>query len=238
MMTRTHLVLLAITAACLATAVCLGGPIETKGGRFVVTDPVTGEPYSTHTLEQKAIETAAALSEELGGVEVSVTREPVSVRYTGPATPAPQPVTPPEPYPLPDPEPTTPPDVVTPPAASGAYDPADGWLPLVPSADSRVIHVSWSEGDDANDGLSPSHPIRTIGKGKSMLRSGRPDWLLFRAGDTWNDRFGSWNWSGRSANEPMVIGAYGSGARPKFNVDRAFIECFNRGQDPIKHVVF
>ncbi|MEM6392505.1 MAG: hypothetical protein AAF797_07010 [Planctomycetota bacterium] len=101
------MVFLVIGFVLIATALS-AGPIETKGGRFIVTDPVTGDTYSTHTLEQKAIETAAALSEELGGVEVSITREPVVVRASVPAS-APEPAPTPAPQPAPQPDPVDPP---------------------------------------------------------------------------------------------------------------------------------
>jgi hypothetical protein len=91
---------------------------------------------------------------------------------------------------------------------------AGGWTVITPAADSRVIYVSSSQGSDQNNGLSQSSPIRTIAKAGSLMRDGSADEMLLRRGDTWHETFGLWSKSGRSATEPMVIGAYGSGPRP------------------------
>jgi hypothetical protein len=92
---------------------------------------------------------------------------------------------------------------------------AQGWTVIGPSADTRVIYVSDSEGSDQNDGLSEATPKKTIAAGKAILRNGYPDWLLLKKGDTWTDQqFGYNNLHGRSEQERMVFGAYGTGARP------------------------
>ena len=96
---------------------------------------------------------------------------------------------------------------------------ADGWTVFKRSPDTRVIYVSSSRGDDANDGLSPRNAIRSLEKGLEMLRDGYPDWLLLRRGDIWREGLGHWtngnHRSGRSAREPIVIGGYGDHpARP------------------------
>ena len=46
------------------------------------------------------------------------------------------------------------------------------------------------------------------------MRNGSGDEMLLRRGDTWHESLGTWTKSGRSASEPIVIGAYGSGPRP------------------------
>lgn len=97
-----------------------------------------------------------------------------------------------------------------------------GWTILTPSADTRTIYVSNSQGSDSNDGRSESAPVRNIARGLALIRHGYPDWLLLKKGDTWTDEaFGVISGvangkarSGRSANEPMLFGAYGTGARP------------------------
>ncbi|MCZ6835945.1 MAG: right-handed parallel beta-helix repeat-containing protein, partial [Planctomycetota bacterium] len=69
---------------------------------------------------------------------------------------------------------------------------------------------------DANDGLTPGTPLRTIEAGKDLMRDGMPDWLLLKRGTVFYDRIGSWDKSGRSASEPMIITGYGSNsARPR-----------------------
>src|SRR4051812_37236858 len=91
---------------------------------------------------------------------------------------------------------------------------AGGWTVITPAADSHVIYVSTSQGSDQNNGLSQSAPVRTIAKAGSLMRDGSADQMLLRRGDTWHETFGLWSKSGRSAAEPMGIGAYGSGPRP------------------------
>lgn len=95
-----------------------------------------------------------------------------------------------------------------------------GFTILRPSEDSRLIYVSASDGADENDGLTPETPVQSVERGKSLLRHGFPDHLLFRRGDVWNEGLALITTSGRSATEPLVIGAYGeeSNARPRFEV--------------------
>lgn len=92
----------------------------------------------------------------------------------------------------------------------GAWDPEAGWTVIDPAADTIKIYVSSSDGADANDGKSPEKAVKTIAKGKSLLRDmGAPDWLLLKRGDVWNEGIGTWTKSGRSEKEPMVISTYG-----------------------------
>ena len=91
---------------------------------------------------------------------------------------------------------------------------ADGWTNFIPSTDTRTIYVSSSSGSDSNSGLSSSAPLRSIAKAKSLVRDGRPDWLLLKRGDVFSEPIGRWMTSGRSSDEPQLIGAYGTGNRP------------------------
>jgi hypothetical protein len=84
---------------------------------------------------------------------------------------------------------------------------------LTPASDSRIIYVSSKGSDDAN-GLSPSTAVKTLAKGQSLLRNDSADQLLLKRGDTFRDTLGQWTKSGRSANEPILIGTYGTGDRP------------------------
>lgn len=89
------------------------------------------------------------------------------------------------------------------------------WSDISPSPDSRVVYVSSSMGHDANSGLYANLPVRTIAKAYSLMRDGYPDHMRFLRGDVWvNEDFGRWKLSGRSKEEPMVIGTYGEGPRP------------------------
>ncbi|MEM9417711.1 MAG: hypothetical protein AAGA25_01485 [Planctomycetota bacterium] len=88
-----------------------------------------------------------------------------------------------------------------------------GFTQFNKSADTRVIYVA-ANGNDNNDGLSPAKPMRTPSEAYKKLRHGKPDWLLFKAGDTFRGNLGVISKSGRSAQEPMLISAYGEGSRP------------------------
>ena len=97
---------------------------------------------------------------------------------------------------------------------SVSYD-ANGYTVVTPDANSRVVYLSSSGGSDTNSGLLPTAPVATIAKAESLLRNGMPDQILFKRGDTFHDSFGNnWQLSGQDAADPMVIGAYGTGARP------------------------
>lgn len=92
---------------------------------------------------------------------------------------------------------------------------ANGWTNLSPSADSLVIYVSNSTGNDGNDGLSESNPVRTLSRALTLVRDQMPDWIRLKSGDVFlNERIVT-SKSGRSAAEPMVITSYGVGARPR-----------------------
>lgn len=93
---------------------------------------------------------------------------------------------------------------------------ASGWTQFNKSADTQIVYVSSSEGNDANDGRSRETPKATIAAGYALLRQGSPDWLLLKRGDVWtNETFGQWTKSGRSASNPMLITSYGdSTTRP------------------------
>jgi hypothetical protein len=94
------------------------------------------------------------------------------------------------------------------------------WTQFTPSADTRLIFVSSTEGNDSNNGLTPATPVKTLEKAESLLRDGYPDWMLLKRGDTWNEQLPSWTKSGRSVNEKMVVGAYGAGAaRPQLRTE-------------------
>ena len=91
-----------------------------------------------------------------------------------------------------------------------------GWTNVTPAADTRRLYVSNSDGNDSNNGFSSATPVRTLAKAQSLVRGGFADWLLLKRGDTF-ESFGEWRVSGRSAQEPLYITSYGSGARPQIN---------------------
>jgi hypothetical protein len=102
---------------------------------------------------------------------------------------------------------------------------AQGWTILTPSADSRLVYVSSSEGNDANDGLTPATAKATINAANALIRDGYPDWMLLKRGDTFGQpNLGRWK-NGRSASEPLVLTYYGdAGPRPVIKLTGDFIE--------------
>lgn len=109
----------------------------------------------------------------------------------------------------------------------------EGFTPITPSSDSRLIYVSDSQGTDSNDCLAPATPCKTIVAGRNKMREGFPDHLYLKRGDVWRhqilDRFPS----GRSLSEPAVIAFYGaSGPRPKLeNISPSTI-----GRDEVRFI--
>ena len=109
-------------------------------------------------------------------------------------------------------------------AQTAPYVDANGWTVFTPVSGTGscsngsytgtcIIYVSSSTGSDTNNGQTVSTPVQTLAKGISLLRSGYPDWLLLKRGDTWTaapgaDLFGFFPASGASATAPMVIGSY------------------------------
>jgi hypothetical protein len=84
------------------------------------------------------------------------------------------------------------------------------WTALAPGPGARIVYVSSSEGNNANDGLSEAAPRATIPAGFALLRDGHGDQLLLKRGDTFTlSPTLVWWKSGASAQEPMVLGAYG-----------------------------
>jgi hypothetical protein len=92
----------------------------------------------------------------------------------------------------------------------------NGWTTIVPSSDSRIIYVSSSTGSDTNSGLFENAPVKTLAKGYSLLRNGMPDQMLLKKGDVFGGylggQYGTWEKAGRSMREPLLVGAYGTGA--------------------------
>jgi len=116
------------------------------------------------------------------------------------------------------------------PVSAGVSQDADGWTVFTPSADTRTIYVSSSDGRDTYDPTVVAQelvgtiefPVATLQKAHGLATDGRPDWILLKRGDQWNQsdaRPESWSNGGRSMDEPLRIGAYGEGPRPILNVE-------------------
>ena len=96
------------------------------------------------------------------------------------------------------------------PAGPPARAPETGWTDWATSVDSRVIYVS-ATGSDANDGLSTDTPKLTLAGGEALMRTGFPDHMLMKRGDTFASQSLSVpsTKSGLSDTERMVYGVYG-----------------------------
>ena len=104
-------------------------------------------------------------------------------------------------------------------ASHVSQDPG-GWTTVTPSADSRLIYVSSSTGNDSTGNGSQAKPYASIDKAVTMIRTGYPDWILLKCGDVFHGQFGTLSaGGGRSADEPMVFTSYGTGARPQIQPD-------------------
>lgn len=104
-----------------------------------------------------------------------------------------------------------------------------GWSVLSPSADSRLIYIDATGGDDASatpyapgapeigaDPQAPAGAVRaykTLAAATAALREDEPDWLLLKAGEVWTESLRVKR--GRSSSERAVVCAYGTGARPE-----------------------
>lgn len=114
-------------------------------------------------------------------------------------------------------------------ATPALYRDADGWTVFTPSADSRIIYVSSSQGDDGSGGVyqrddkaigadprAPTgaiKPFKTFSAAFKKARDGHPDWILLRRGDTFHGPVAVRN--GRALNEPFLLASYGaSGPMP------------------------
>ncbi len=111
-------------------------------------------------------------------------------------------------------------------AASSLATAANPWTTFTPSADTRIIYVSNSLGNDAlassyaangindpfqpNSGVTPFKTIAAAATAYNALPDNEPHWILLKSGDTWTDEnFGTWRKSGRSATEPALLASYG-----------------------------
>lgn len=126
-----------------------------------------------------------------------------------------------------------------------------GWTIVEPAADSRLIYVSASEGNDDNGAVyaikdaavgerplspdGPIHPFKTLEKALENARDGKPDWILLKRGDVWRDTTVDMR-SGRSASEPFVVRAYGEGERPVFKGRRGGVR-FGNSKQGVQHAV-
>lgn len=115
--------------------------------------------------------------------------------------------------------------------AAGPRAEESGYTTFDLDADSRVIYVSSSDGDDDDDGLTPETAVATPARGAALVRDGSPDFLLFKRGDTWrgmtlgDSRIARRFKSGRDAEHRLVVGSYGdSTERPRLELATDFFD--------------
>ena len=114
---------------------------------------------------------------------------------------------------------------------------ANGWTVVTPAADSRLIYVSISGGSDNNNGFSPAAPVASLLRAYNLVRNGSSDQILLHRGDQWNGTFPKWTKSGRSSDEPILIGTYGAGTRPVLNTAYVMNAFDVPGPNPVSYVV-
>jgi hypothetical protein len=125
------------------------------------------------------------------------------------------------------------------PAAALAQDNQSFWTQFAPSQDTRLVFVSSSQGNDANSGLNPNEPVKSLNRAYDLLRDGYPDWMLLKRGDVWHEQMPSPNTSGRSESEKLIIGAYGDDqSRPQIRPYGEGKALQAMGTDPIRHIAY
>src|SRR5690606_27973184 len=111
---------------------------------------------------------------------------------------------------------------------------AKGFTAIKPATGSKLIYVSSSQGKDSNDCLSPATACASLKAGTEKMRSGQPDHLYLKAGDTWRGQNLGGVQSGRSAAEPAVVAFYGNGPRPK--IETANNKVLNYSNRALQHL--
>ena len=109
---------------------------------------------------------------------------------------------------------------------------ANGYTIFAPSVDSKIMYVDATLGNDTTaipyahdsfaDPFLPTSELSyaTFNAAYAELRDGFPDWILFKKGEEWLNINQSISLSGRGLDEPMLLGAYGSGTvRPLLKTD-------------------
>jgi len=92
----------------------------------------------------------------------------------------------------------------------------------------KYFYVSYSGGNDANTGLSTGSPWKTITKVNTASSDGTigdGDNIYFKRGDTFLSTGVAWDGlkptvNGKSMDNPVVLGAYGTGAKPIIDARR------------------
>lgn len=88
------------------------------------------------------------------------------------------------------------------------------------------VAAAGSGGSDANSGTSSAAPWLTISHAMATVPWGPGIALLFKTGDTWTSQQMSLNGLNGSATLPIIIGSYGTAARPIFDENNVNAVCF------------
>ncbi len=105
----------------------------------------------------------------------------------------------------------------------------EGWTVLSPEADSRIVYVDSSSGNDGTGhvysrdesviGSNPQFPsgtiqaFKTLAAAQARLRHDKPDWMLLKSGQVWEESLSLLR--GESATKRAVVSFYGVGDRPE-----------------------
>ena len=81
---------------------------------------------------------------------------------------------------------------------------------IVPKEGKKAYYVSYSEGDDANDGLTPEKPVKTIDKVNNSFNLLPGDVVYFKRGDEWRG-------TSLKTKSGVSYTAYGEGEKPIIN---------------------
>ncbi|GAA2235630.1 hypothetical protein GCM10009851_20810 [Herbiconiux moechotypicola] len=104
-------------------------------------------------------------------------------------------------------------------AATAAVALLGGLLAAAPAAPAQAVgttyYVDAAAGADTNSGTSESAPWKTLGK-VNTLTPGPGTRILLKAGSTFTNQYLDLTGSG-TASDPIVIGRYGTGAKPKID---------------------
>lgn len=93
-----------------------------------------------------------------------------------------------------------------------------------------ITYVSASGNDSNTCTAAPpvnnsfATPCLTLAHALSLARTGKPDWIVLKNGDTWvNQGFGNITQSGQNCSNPLLFGTYGSGSpRPIIELNTSF----------------
>lgn len=85
----------------------------------------------------------------------------------------------------------------------------------------RKIYVDASAASDGTG--TQADPCQLLATAVALVRANKPDWVLLKRGEEWTGELLDFSTAsrvyGNGSSEPMVITTYGSGARPKMNVN-------------------